>query len=412
MTALPSLLDGNAGGKAQALQYGVLPLLVHLLRSSPSPTTVAAAAASLAVLADRDTELQGQITAAGGLSALLDRLDPEAAASSGAPPAAQAAAAQAAAATAAAAAAATAAAEAVAKAAQERAAAASASAGGAPAADGGGGAESGAVDGHGNSSNPATAPAAGQQLADSDAAAAMAAANVAAADASLAAAAQRLASIRVRSACLRGVAALAHDNSFTKNTARQQGVMAVLRDMLSSGAVVLQAAVFAGHGHGSQQQQRQQHLQQQQRPISPASSNDLAERLPGNGVWPHAHLRVRTLKAQPAEQQQEEAAQERAAQLAMLAAAVAVLVELCHGNNSNQQAAAAEGLLDAVVSLAAVGIGNSLAVTAQHVGLLAALLDALAAAVEFCAPNRLAAREAGAIDVCSRLLLMAAEVGD
>lgn len=50
MRALPTLLDGNRQGKQQALQYGVLPLLVHLLRSSPSPVTLTAAAHTLAVL--------------------------------------------------------------------------------------------------------------------------------------------------------------------------------------------------------------------------------------------------------------------------------------------------------------------------------------------------------------------------
>jgi hypothetical protein len=40
----------------------------------------------------------------------------------------------------------------------------------------------------------------------------------------------------------------------------------------------------------------------------------------------------------------------------------------------------------------------------------AGVFDALAAAVEFCTPNKLVAREAGAVDVTSTLLLMVAEV--
>jgi hypothetical protein len=38
------------------------------------------------------------------------------------------------------------------------------------------------------------------------------------------------------------------------------------------------------------------------------------------------------------------------------------------------------------------------------------VFDALAAAVEFCTPNKLVAREAGAVDVASSLLLLVAEV--
>lgn len=42
--------------------------------------------------------------------------------------------------------------------------------------------------------------------------------------------------------------------------------------------------------------------------------------------------------------------------------------------------------------------------------LLSGLFDALAAVVELCTPNKLVAREVGAVDVASTLLLMVAEV--
>jgi hypothetical protein len=41
---------------------------------------------------------------------------------------------------------------------------------------------------------------------------------------------------------------------------------------------------------------------------------------------------------------------------------------------------------------------------------VAGVFDALAAAAEFCTPNKLVAREAGAVDVASSLLLLVAEV--
>jgi hypothetical protein len=401
MTALPSLLDGNPAGKQQALHYGMLPLLVHLLRSSPSPTTLAAAAHSLAVLAVHNSELQGQVTAAGGLSALMDRLDPEAAQRDSST------AAQAQAALAAAAAAAAAAAEAVAMAAQAS-------------ADGEDGNTGSAADTRGAAQPPVQdAAAAGPQHVAATAIASASGSEQAPGTVqdTVAASAQRLAFIRVQAACLHAVAVLAHDNSFTKNTARQQGIMALLRQLLASGAAVLQAAVMAETSALTGTHLRPEHQQQQwQRPVSPASSNDLAER-PGSGAWPHASLRVRTPRAHAggaaaAQAHRQEQQQEQRAQLHVLAAAVHVLAELCHGNHSNQQAAGAEGLIDQLVGLAAGALGSKLATAARHSSLLASACDALAAAVEFCNTSKLAAREAGAVDVCSRLLLMVTEVPD
>jgi hypothetical protein len=207
MEALPRLLESNPPGKHQALQYGVLPLLVHLLRSSPSTHTVSAAAHTLAVLAEGDTELQGQITAAGGLSALIDKLDTaNNSSTAAAPPEAQAAAASAAAA-----AAATAAAEVVAKAAaesnqqqqqqqQQESSESSASAVAAVAA-----AEDGVAAGNNGSSNGVAAvlpQLPGSQAAAAMAVAAAAAADVAVADARQAVTQQHAAGVRVRVACL------------------------------------------------------------------------------------------------------------------------------------------------------------------------------------------------------------------
>jgi len=425
MAALPTLLDGNGPGKQQALQYGVLPLLVHLLRSSPSPTTLTAAAHSLAVLSERDTELQGQVTAAGGLSALLDKLD-----TSNGPTPAAAAEAQAAAAEAAAAAAAAAAAEVVAKAAAEAAAQSQQRGSGLPAA---GEEAEGEDDSYGSSeggSDEGSSTAAVlQQLPGSQAAAAMAvaaaASEAAVSDAMQALVARRIAAVRVRVACLQAVAALAHDNSFTKNTARQQGVMLLLVDLLRSGSSVLQAALLAeaaaagGGGGGGGQQQQQQLWRGSGLPsyceLEPGRGGERG--VGSGGVWGHHgphHLRVRTprssLASSQQQQQQQEQQQEQAAQLQLLVAAVNVLAELCHGNHSNQQAAAAEGLVDTLASLAAAAMGAQLETAGRHVALLSGVFDALAAAVEFCTPNKLVAREAGAVDVTSALLLMVAEV--
>jgi G3E family GTPase len=224
MNALPNLLACNPKGKQQALQYGVLPLLIHLLCSSPSPVTLVAAARTLAVLAAGDTELQGQITSAGGLHVLLDKLDSANTAAAAAPEA------QAAAASAAAAAA-IAAADAVAKAAavEARAAEADAVATSAAAADDTSQAAERssaiasnqhrdqkeqiipgaaqrifqAVSSPGNSSPVTFAGinAVSRHSSSSDCV-----------DPDLAAAKQRLAFLQVQVACLEAVAALAHDN--------------------------------------------------------------------------------------------------------------------------------------------------------------------------------------------------------
>jgi hypothetical protein len=134
-----------------------------------------------------------------------------------------------------------------------------------------------------------------------------------------------------------------------------------------------------------------------------------------------ASLRVRTsLKTQqqqqqqtapgPAQQLQQLETAQQAAQLQLLAAAVAVLEQLCHGCHANQAAAASEGLIDQLAGLAALALGGSLEAASPHAQLLAGAADALAAAVEFCVPNKLLARESGGVDVLARLLLMAAEV--
>ena len=203
MEALPRLLESNTPGKHQALQYGVLPLLVHLLRSSPSTNTVSAAAHTLAVLAEGDTELQGQITAAGGLSALIDKLDTSNNSSTAAAPPE----AQAAAASAAAAAAATAAAEVVAKAAaeseqqqQEQQEGSHSSASAAAAVEDG--VTAAGSNGSSNGVAAVLPQLPGSQAAAAMAVAAAAAADVAVADAKQAVAQQHAAGLRVRVACL------------------------------------------------------------------------------------------------------------------------------------------------------------------------------------------------------------------
>ena len=62
-------------------------------------------------------------------------------------------------------------------------------------------------------------------------------------------------------------------------------------------------------------------------------------------------------------------------QLQLLVAAVSVLCVLCHGNHSNQAAAAAEGLIDALTSLAAAAMGARLETAGKHGQLLAGMVD-------------------------------------
>jgi hypothetical protein len=374
MTALPALLEYNPQGKAQALQYGVLPLLVHLLRSSPSAVTLAAAANTLAVLAERDTELQGAITAAGGLAALLDRLEPSNTSAAAAAEAAQAAAA------AAAAAAATAAAEVVARAASESQQDGSTAA--AAAGDGEGAGDGGNGIAPGSSSSSGGAAVLGSQVnmaAMAAAAAAAAAADTGAADAETAAAARRVAAAGVRVACLKATAALAHDNSFTKNTARQQGVMLLLGELLQKGSVDLQAALLAEAAAAAAAASAQQH--QLSRSASPGFSDGHTglSLNPAPGPRHHGGLYVRTPRtslsaaaaARPNPQQQQQQQAETAVALSLLESSVGLLGVLCHGNHSNQAAAAAEGLIDTLTRLAAAALGDSLETAGRHVALLA-----------------------------------------
>jgi cytochrome c5 len=214
---------------------------------------------------------------------------------------------------------------------------------------------------------------------------------------------------------------------FTKNTARQQGAMLLLVNMLQLGKGALQTAV-------AQQQQQMQHLQHLGGSFksSPQHANGSSSGglqysdsgrstpdRPGSGgrLGAVASLRIRTsLRTQqqaapgPAQQLQQLESAQQAAQLQLLAAAVAVLEQLCHGCHANQAAAASEGLIDQLAGLAALALGGSLEAASPHAQLLAAAADALAAAVEFCVPNKLLARESGGVDVLARLLLMAAEV--
>lgn len=392
MNALPSLLNGNQTGKQQALGYGVLPLLVHLLRSSPSPVTVVSAARTLTVLADHNTELQGQIISAGGLQALLDKLDP-----------ANAAAAVATAAQAAAAAAASAAAVAVAKAAAD----AGSSCDAVAAARSEISADFDDATGQ-QRQQQLPIPAAAESIFNAVGSKDQSMTNgnhqhqpqaaLSPEQAASVKSQQKLAQLQVRVACLEAVGALAHDNMFTKNTARQEGVMLLLGDLLQQGKNTLHRLVATA--------------QQQQPVVLPDSAISLQ----------HGPLRVRTPRSSHHQLQTPAAPamtpeqvvdhQIQATELQLLSTGVSVLKELCHGAHSNQQAAAAGGLIDQLTNLAALALGSSLDAAAAHGQLLSTLAAALSAVCEFCFPNKLMARECGAVDVLSRAVLMAAEVRD
>jgi hypothetical protein len=97
-------------------------------------------------------------------------------------------------------------------------------------------------------------------------------------------------------------------------------------------------------------------------------------------------------------------------QIGVMTAAVALLGELCRGNHPNQDALAGEALLPKLAALLALGVGEGLGTAALHAGLLAAGAGAVGAAAEFHGGNKVLCREAGVLDVLSRLILMAAEV--
>lgn len=452
MCALPRLLDGNAPAKAQALQYGLLPLLVHLLRSSPVPTTIAAAAHTLAVLSVRDSELQGTIASTGGLGALLDRLDPDAAVTQAA----------AAAAAAAADAAASAAAAAVLHSTDAKGLSHEPGAGtcvgnnnddddnAAPAETRDGNILEASrlpappeTDGKQQQqqqqhvdSTPQQAVEASQQHMMPPPAAAVAAsimqlrgvahgaaetavtpgkgAGAISSDAAAgtqdhhqdkgtttkaaAALQRRVATLRVRAACLDALAALAADNVFVKNAARSQGALRLLAVLLQEGHEELEAALM------QQQQQHQvqsvpmlQHTTAWPTPLAIGGTPQHSVQRTGSCTPPAVTSASAPLVLQ-------------AACSDALASCVRTLAELVRGNHASQAAAAGEGLLEALAGLTALSLGRGLPDAAHHVRLLAGAATALEAACALCTPNKLAAREAGALEVLSRPLLAAWEV--
>jgi hypothetical protein len=199
--------------------------------------------------------------------------------------------------------------------------------------------------------------------------------------------------------------------------------MLLLVDLLRVSKEPLQAAVTEAH--------QQQVLQQQVEQLQPPLRHNLQTRSTGLrksdnmghtecsvSVWQHPQPNLRAIHTHRSQQQQQQQftcqqlnkQQHCATQLRMLEAAVHVLSELCHGNHSNQQAAAAEGLIDQLTASAALILGSGLDVAAVHGHLLAAIADALSATADYCVPNKLVCRESGAVEVLSRLLLAAAEV--
>lgn len=171
--------------------------------------------------------------------------------------------------------------------------------------------------------------------------------------------------------------------------------MHLLADLLHSGRAVLQAALLAeaaaaaaagGRDHfGTSSHQPYSYQQQQQQQGGSSRSTSPGPYSNGFRMGGAHGLRVRTPRSSlqyttsttsssssaavaAAAAAQLEQQQEQATQLQLLVAAVHVLAELSHGNHSNQQAAATEGLIDQLTSLAAAATGSRLEVAGQLVG--------------------------------------------
>jgi hypothetical protein len=218
-----------------------------------------------------------------------------------------------------------------------------------------------------------------------------------------------------KAACFRLLSALAHGNSFAKNSARQaavfellSGLMASLQpavageaegDAASAAAAEAAAAAVAAHMRRSLSRAGSGSFGRHWRPPSAADGEPDAAAAP---LRPPSAGPAPPPVAPPAV-----AGAMRRAELQLLAAASQCCADLCQGNHTNQDTMAAEGLIERIAALLAATVGAGLPGASRLAPLLTSLCDALGAAAEFHAPNKRLARETGAADALARLLLLA-----
>jgi hypothetical protein len=385
LTALCRLLRASGQpGRRVAISMRAVPLLVRLLSSAPSGATVQAAARALAEIGEADAETRSQVVLAGGLQALMDRLE------------------------------------------------SAATAGGGGGSGGEGdegqqqqkpGATAAVAQPEGSSSSSSGRPGSRPSSLATSASTATAAA-VAAAAASSAADATALAwadAALTKAACFRLLSALAHGNSFVKNSARQAGVFDLFAGLMTKlqPAVEGEAAGDAASAATASQQQVALH----RRTLSRGGSGPIGRPwrqtadLDGAGSdksgsstslpsLNRLHLSTPAAPQAAHEPSPAAAVAVRKAELQLLAAAAQCCADLCQGNHTNQDTVGAEGLMERLAALLAALVGGGLAGAARSSQLLTALCDALGAAADLHAPNKLMARETGAADALARLLLL------
>ena len=402
LAALARLLRGSgAPGRRAAIQARGAPLLVRLLRAAPSPRAAAAAAGALAEIAAEDAETRSHVVQAGGLAALMERLEAPAAAArqqaNGQGQGQQ----------------------------QLRQEGGGASGGGGGQQQGAAAAAAAAGGGEAPPQDPAFSAIAdalrppSRQASRASAVAAAAAASAAADAAADAAALAYADAALMQAACLRLLSALSEGNSFAKNSARQAAVFELLAGLLArlQPAAEGEAAGDAASAAATDAAAQQAGAALQRRALSRSSSlgagarhrrhpSDLDTLPEGSGYLTPPRAPPAAAPPQPPGAAAAAAAVRRA-ELRLLTAAAQACADLTHGNHSNQDSMAAEGLIERAAALLAALVGAGLPAAARAAAPLGALCAALGSACEFHGPNKTLARETGAADALARFVLLA-----